>query len=274
VNRRIEVVGLGLMGLSLAWRLHEAGWEVYGTDRDPAARRHAEALGIRPRPAPSPAWVVLAVPLAALPAVVKDVAARAAPGAVITDLTSVKRPVMPILATLPDHFRVVSSHPMAGSEQGGHQAARPDLYAGRIWAMIPVPGREVPRTAVAELTRPLGVRLTELSADEHDAVAAVTSHLPYVLSLALAEVLAQGPTAADRLVGPAALAATRTAASPPELWAEILEVNRDQVVAALETMGEALDTWRTLIKTGSREQLTDAITRARAARATLTPPSA
>jgi prephenate dehydrogenase len=263
---RLEVVGLGLMGLSLAWRLQAAGWDVWGVDVDAEAVAWAESLGIRAGPAPDADWTVLAVPLSALPTAVDEVARRARPGRLVTDLTSVKGPVLPLMAALPRTLRVISSHPMAGSESGGYRAARPDLYTGRLWAAVPVPGHEPPWDALAQLVAPLGARITRIDGAEHDRVAAFTSHLPYVVSLMLSQTALEGPAGLERLVGPAFQSATRTAASPPGLWSEILAANRDAVLTALETLAEEMGRWQTLLREADRGELEEAIRRARDAR--------
>jgi prephenate dehydrogenase len=257
MSRAVEVIGLGLMGASLAWRLADAGWTVYGCDPDPDALAWAADHDIRPGPAARPDWIVIAVPIPAVPGVVDAVARRAHPGLLVTDLASVKGPVLEALARLPAEVRVVSSHPMAGNEGQGHRMARQDMYQGRIWAAVPVPGRPAPWAELEELVRPTGAVLTRLTADEHDRLAAYTSHLPYLVAMMLSHVVAMGPPGVERLVGPGLLSATRTAGSPPALWRDILDANRSNVVAALARFEEEVTRWKAILATASPDALAE-----------------
>lgn len=256
MSDQVEIWGLGLMGLSLAVGLmrSEQEFTVYGMDSSAAARAHAARRGVRIGPAPRPRWVVLAVPPAAVAPVLATATARLQPGTVVTDLTSVKHHVLPELAALPSSLRVASSHPMTGRERGGGQNFQATLYADRIWALIPVPGRESPEAEMRALVEPLGARLVTVPAARHDRLVARTSHLPYLSALALSAV-AHGDPDAPTLMGPGFLGATRTAAAPPALWSEILDANRDELVAALHDYVVELTAWETALSSLSTEHL-------------------
>jgi prephenate dehydrogenase len=264
----VEVWGLGLMGLSLATALLQSGrgFRVYGVDRSSAVERFAARQGVTIGRAPVPGWVVLAVPPSAVASVVAEVAPGLPDGTVITDVTSVKGQVLPKLAALPRALCVVSSHPMAGRERGGAASFDPDLYRGRPWALIPVPGHPVPESAMRDLVEPVGARLITVPSSRHDRLAAVTSHLPYLSALALTAVAGRESDSAD-LVGPSFLGATRTAGSPPELWSEILSANRAEVLAALRAYRTELAEWEALLASESTDPLRERIGAVQALRA-------
>ncbi len=253
---QVEIWGLGLMGLSLAAGLLQAntGLAVYGVDANPAAEAYARRQGVRIGRAPHPRWVVVAVPPQAVADVLSAATPRLAPGTVVTDITSVKHHVLPALAALPGHLEVASSHPMTGRERGGGINFQPDLYRDRVWALIPVPGRPSPEGPLRALVEPLGARVVTLPAARHDRLAARTSHLPYVSALALTN-LAREDRDTEHLMGPGFLGATRTAAAPPELWSEILDANREELLAALHDYVAELTTWEAALSSLPIDQL-------------------
>lgn len=253
---QVEIWGLGLMGLSLAVGLMQSGqaFTVYGLDASAAACKHAAAQGVQIGRAPRPRWVVLAVPPLAVGGVLATATAHLEPGTVVTDLTSVKHRVLPELAALPPELKVASSHPMAGRERGGSHNFQAHLYADRIWALIPVPGRESPEAEMRALVEPLGARVVTVPAARHDRLAARTSHLPYLSALALTAV-AHGDQDTPTLMGPGFLGATRTAAAPPELWSQILDANRDELVSALHDYVAELSNWEAALSSMPTELL-------------------
>ena len=254
-RRPVQIWGLGLMGLSLATALVAAGFRVFGRDADPEAESFAMAQGVHIGVVESPGWCVIAVPPDAVAGALSDALGHLAPDTVVTDLTSVKGSILPRLAELPPTMPVVSSHPMAGNEQGGRLHFRPDLFRERLWALIPVPGRPVPWGAMAALVGPLGVQLTIVEGDHHDRIAAVTSHLPYVSALALSSLLGSLPDEGRGLLGPGFLGATRTAQAPSALWAEILMANRESVSDALRALRRELRGWERALESGSGPDL-------------------
>lgn len=240
---RVTVIGLGLMGMSLAWRLTEAGYDVSGYDTDPLAMEFAAAHGVRPTTRRPPELAVLAVPLSSLPMAIGQWAPTWDGGTLVTDLCSVKAPVMPWLRSIAPGVAVLGSHPMAGTAGQSFSAARPDLYQGRPWALVPVPGRPCPSSRLEELLAPLDARFVSMEAAEHDRCVAYTSHLPYLVALALVSAMERAPEGWQELIGPGLLSAVRTAASPAELWTEILSANGANVQAAAADFAKELNTW-------------------------------
>lgn len=248
--RRLAVVGLGLMGTSLALALDGRGLSLQGVEPDDRVRAHVASRlpGMPLSKVPGPSLreadtVVLAVPLSALGQTAKAIRPHLAPDALVTDLTSVKGPALATLsATLPDHV-VVGSHPMAGRASAGPWEAVGDLFAGRPWAIVPA-GEAPPAmlNRVAALARLCGARPITMTAGEHDRAVAAVSHLPYLLSGALARTVAalaaQDPTVAA-MVGPGLEGAVRLAGQPS--WMDdVCDANRAELLAAWRRLGESL----------------------------------
>lgn len=245
----VAVVGLGLIGGSLACDLTRAGYRVIGIDR-PSIRRRARARGYvaTTRASLTAALrtadlVVLAVPPRASLELLRE-AARASrasgrPGLVITDVVSVKQPIVRLAERL-GLRGFVGGHPMAGRERGGLAAARAGLFQGRAWALTPTTRtRRRALRAVRALVRAVGARPVTLDAAAHDRSVAVLSHLPQLVAWALAAAArARGVDA--RLAGPAWREMTRLARSPRALWREILAANAREVRRARNVFERSL----------------------------------
>ncbi|MEK7477301.1 MAG: prephenate dehydrogenase/arogenate dehydrogenase family protein [Candidatus Coatesbacteria bacterium] len=237
---RIAVLGLGLIGGSLALALRRRGIRVTGVDPDPRARAIARRRGAVVAATSSlregvreAGIVVLAVPIQALARCLRGIAAWAPRSAVITDVASVKGPVVGLARRhLPCPGRFVGGHPMAGRETSGLAHARADLFRERVCVLTPVAGTSGSALrAVRRLWAAAGARVIELSPRRHDAAVARASHLPHLMAYALAPVLAGRDS--GRIVSGSFLDATRVAASDPALWEGILLSNRREVLGAV-----------------------------------------
>ncbi|NCT89760.1 prephenate dehydrogenase [Cellulomonas sp. APG4] len=241
----VRVVGTGLLGASVGLGLRALGVEVQLSDpsrtavllaRDVGAGVPADDASVPPR------LVVVAAP----PDVTADVVRaelEAWPGAVVTDVASVKSAVLAELRESgADLTRYVGSHPMAGSERSGPTAARPDLFAGRPWVVVGSPASSGEAVlAVRNLAVDLGASPVMLDARTHDEAVALVSHVPQVAaSLVAARLTAADPAALD-LSGQGLRDVTRVAASDPALWTSILTANADAVVPVLEALRTDLD---------------------------------
>jgi prephenate dehydrogenase len=183
--------------------------------------------------------VILCVPIEAMPALVKEFRGTLKPGALVTDVGSVKGSVDAALAPLlAGHALWIGSHPMAGSEQSGFVAARPDLFENA--AVIVTPTAQTARGAEAKATefwRALGGRVFTLSPEKHDQTVAEISHLPHLLAALL---VLNADAAGLPLVGGGFRDSTRIAAGAPDLWIEILRSNRVAVAHACESLAALL----------------------------------
>jgi prephenate dehydrogenase len=242
----VAIVGLGLIGGSLARALTRAGYRVLGVDK-PGVRRRARAQGAVAQTMATPEAaarradvVVLAAPPRANLALLRRLAGRASPGLVITDVGSVKGPICGLARRL-GLRGFVGGHPVAGTEGRGLAAASPDLFRGRAWALTPTPRGTRALSRVRALVRAVGGRPVTVSARDHDRALAFLSHLPQVVSFALLDAVRHDPVAARhlRLAGPGFRDMTRLARSPRPLWREILGQNRAEVARALRALRSA-----------------------------------
>lgn len=239
VSGSVRIVGAGLLGASIGQALTAAGVDVALADASPTQLRLAIDYGAgRAASADdSPALIVVATP----PDVVADVIERELhdfPDAVVTDVASVKLlPLQQLRARGVDISRYIGSHPLAGRERGGALSARSDLFVGRSWVICR--DEETTRESLAlleALVLELGAIPVEMSPEDHDAAVALTSHVPQLVSSALAGRLRTAPDEFLRLAGQGVRDVTRIAASSPELWVQILEANRAPVVAVLDPL--------------------------------------
>jgi prephenate dehydrogenase len=207
---RVVVLGLGLVGGSLARLLHARGADVVGYDADAATRTAAAAAGLRVADDVAGAVaeagvVVLAVPLRAMGAVAAEVAAAAPPGVTVTDVGSVKGPVRQAVAAAGLGERYVGAHPMAGTEHSGFGASSAALLDGAPWAVTVAAGASTPGVGTAGtdparlaavlrlVTGRLGGTAAVLTDELHDEAAALVSHVPHVLATQLLNAVAGAP---------------------------------------------------------------------------------
>ena len=259
----IAVVGTGLIGasLGLALRRRSPGLDVVGADLDPANAAEALRRGALARTAEIPVAiaeadvVVLAVPLDALPALFEVAAAQARPGALITDVGSVKGSVAEAARVLPEAVRYVGGHPMAGAAVGGPEHADALLFENAVWVLCPPPGTpEAGDLAdyapdLLSMVEAAGARPVLMDADRHDVVAATISHLPQLLSVALVEHAAETGDDALGLAAGGFRDMTRIAGSQFSMWAPILRDNRIAVTAVLDAFLARLGALRETVET-------------------------
>ncbi len=257
---KIAIVGLGLVGGSLAMAAR-AAWPqslVIGVDRnavlEQAMVRHAIDVASDDLMIISEAdLVVLATPVAEIVRLLPRLSDCVVAGAVVTDVGSTKRAVMEAARSLPGRLPFVGGHPLAGAARGGFEAARPDLYAGRPWLLVP--GADGSADAMAKLTafvEGLGAHpVVVASAAEHDRLLALLSHLPQLAVSALMAVVGDGVGAEGlALAGRGLIDTTRLASSPADIWRDICATNADEIGPALDQLIAALQRLRDGLATG------------------------
>jgi prephenate dehydrogenase len=269
---RVAVVGLGLLGGSVALAARERGVarEVVGATRSSEARAQALASGAVDRIAPigevarGADLVVLATPVGAMTAAVRALA----PGlgaCTVTDVGSVKAPLVDTLpGLLPPGCVYVGSHPMAGSHERGMSHARADLLE-RAVCIVTEASDALAGARVVAFWEALGAHVVRRTAAQHDAEVAWVSHLPHLLAFAFAGALAQAPGAAAELAGAGFRDFTRIARSDAELWADILTANRKALAAPLGAAGVQLEAIARLLEAGDAEGLDRLLSAARSA---------
>jgi prephenate dehydrogenase len=246
VRPSVSIVGLGLIGGSLARVLRSRGWRVIGIDQ-PAVMRRAKAARAISEAAPRLERAVEAdiVVLAAYPranrVLLRRLAPLARPGLAITDVGSVKERICDEARRL-GVAGFVGGHPMAGSERAGFAASSAALFRGRPWILTPAGSAPRAVAAVRRMIRAAGARPVAMSPAEHDRVVAFLSHLPQIASWALRDAVLADEVASRHLAvaGPAFADMTRLARSPVELWRKILMENHANVERALAAFKEAL----------------------------------
>jgi prephenate dehydrogenase len=280
VAGRVAVIGTGLIGGSIGLALGERDYEVVGWDRDELRRIRARELGAIGVVAASiddavagADLVIVAVPVGAIAVTV--VAALDAGAAVVTDVGSVKAPVVTEVEKLrPDESaRFVGGHPMAGSEQDGIDGADASLFVGSTWVLTPSANTDERSYTIAlRVIRDLGGDLVTLTPEHHDELVALVSHVPQLAASRLLDVASateeDRPTLM-RLAAGGFRDMTRIAAGHPGIWPDILATNRDAVLGALDVYVAALLAAREIVASGSRDELLVLLERARAARRNL-----
>jgi cyclohexadieny/prephenate dehydrogenase len=278
--RRIAVIGLGLLGGSVA-RAARAAFPaigVTGYDADPAVRARAAEIALADTIAADPVaavagadLVVLCVPVGAMEAAARAMAPGLAPGVVISDVGSSKASVAQALrAALPGH-RVIPAHPVAGTEQSGPDAGFATLFRNR-WCILTPPTDVDPAdlARLAALWEGFGARVETMDAEHHDLVLGVTSHLPHLIAYTIVGTASDLERVTQSEVIKYSAGGfrdfTRIAASDPTMWRDVFLNNRDAVLDMLGRFNRDLADLENAIRDGDGERLFDHFTRTRAIR--------
>lgn len=269
---RALVVGVGLIGGSIALALRRAGWVVLGRDASETILSEALDLGVIDDVAPEGAVLDVSVTFVATP--VGVIAAEVARSLIdttglVTDAGSVKSSMLGLMSDA----RYIGGHPMAGSELEGVAGARADLFEGRTWVLTPVPTTDNDALArIRSIVSSFGAETVFLPPEAHDSMVAVVSHVPH---LTAASLMGLASSASDEHRGLLRLAAggfrdmTRIAAGSPAIWPDICSENAVAITAELGALIDALTELRTIVATDDREQLLAILERARVARVAL-----
>lgn len=269
---RALVVGVGLIGGSIALALRRAGWFVLGRDRSETSLAQALSAGVIDAVAPDGRLAdveltFVATPVGAIAGEVRR--ALVDTDGLVTDAGSVKSG---LLAEMADP-RFIGGHPMAGSELEGISGARSDLFEGRTWVLTPVATSDDDALArVRSVVSSFGADTVFLPPEAHDAMVAVVSHVPH---LTAASLMGLAASASDEHRGLLRLAAggfrdmTRIAAGSPTIWPDICVENAEAIVTQLDALIASLSTVRTVVQQGDRDALLAILERARAARTAL-----
>ena len=274
------IIGVGLIGGSLARALREAGVcrEVVGSGRNPVHLQQAVDLGVIDRFDTDPAravagadMVLVAVPLGAMESVFESIRDHLAENAVLTDAGSAKGSVIEAaqraFGAVPGNF--VPGHPIAGTEQSGVGASFAGLYRDRRVILTPADTTDPVATArVRAMWEAAGAYVTEMTAVHHDAVLAATSHLPHVLAYTLVDSLARLGDQ-DEIFEYAAGGFrdfTRIASSDPVMWRDICLANGDAIELLIEHFIEDLQALKGAVHLHDGERLLEIFTSAKQAR--------
>lgn len=290
---RVAILGLGLMGGSLGMALksvdrwgQEGGPVVVGWNRTVERTQEALDRGIIDvavtdvaEAAAGADLIVVATPVSTVADIVIAAAGASAPGAVITDVGSVKREIVTAVEEdLGGACYFVGGHPMCGSELAGLNAARADLYEGATWVLTPTSHtHHVAFKRLQQLIRGLGARVLTVDPESHDEFVAVVSHLPHLTAAALLNVAAGQAAEAGGLLQLAAGGfrdVTRIASGSPALWADICTANRAAITSSLDALIGQIQDLRSAISRGNSAEVSELLTGAREMRAALPVPKA
>jgi prephenate dehydrogenase len=237
---RVGVVGLGLIGGSVALAARKSGHSVAGFDINQTNVESGLDMGLIDVKTASLEALVdgadavfIAVPLGHLPTTIAEGLDAAPATCVVTDVGSLKRGVAPV----PADPRFVGGHPLAGAESAGSAGARADLFEGATWYLTPSEASDPELyERLAELISGFGAKPVATTPELHDELMALVSHLPHVLANILVAQAAATPLVADGVpaTGPSFRDATRVAGSNTAIWADIYLLNRHALSAEID----------------------------------------
>jgi shikimate dehydrogenase len=272
------IVGTGLMGTSLAMALRGTAKRLHGVDRNPqhlaGAARHFDRVSVElTDEALLSDVIVLATPVRTILVMLDQLAKRARPGTLITDIGSTKRDIVAEMSALPDHLLAIGGHPMCGRETSGPQDATGDLFADRPYIFCPTL-RTTPAALrfAQDLAACLRATCYILDADKHDAAVAAISHLPYLVSsglVGMVQQIANQDSVADlpwQLASTGFKDTSRLAGSDVAMMADIVETNREAVFHALDVFHEQIDSLKGMLLHARDLQLRDKLERIRQGR--------
>ncbi len=258
----VVIAGVGLIGGSFGLALKGAGFggRILGVSSpqtiEKALRRGAIDEGASLEDAaPRADLIYLAGPIRAILETIPKLDGLVREGALVTDAGSTKRRICDAGRGL-RRALFVGGHPMAGKERRGVEEAEAELFRGRPYLLAPARPEDLESGAALEFTgwlRRIGAEVRVMTPEEHDRAVALSSHLPQMLSTALAAALG-GEEGARWAAGPGLVDMTRLALSGWDIWQDILETNRDEIVRALESFGGDLDAMRAQLERGLPEE--------------------
>jgi cyclohexadieny/prephenate dehydrogenase len=278
---RLALIGTGLIGSSIARaaRAQGAARSIVATARSAATRRRVAELGIADQVVDTNAaavegadLVIVCIPVGASGAVAEEIAPHLRPGAIVSDVGSVKGSVLRDMAPhIPTGVHLIPAHPVAGTEYSGPDAGFAELFVNRWCILTPPPDAD--KNAIERLAafwRALGANVETMSAEHHDLVLAVTSHLPHLIAYTIvgtADELGQ-VTRSEVLQFSAGgfRDFTRIAASDPTMWRDVFLANKDAVLEMLGRFNEDISDLTRAIRRGDGDALFNHFTRTRAIR--------
>src|SRR3954470_14571717 len=281
VFNRVALIGMGLIGSSIARaaRAQGAAGSIVATARSAATRRRIAELGLavqvvetNPPAAEGDDLVIVAIPVGACGPVAAEIGPHLAPGAVVSDVGSVKGAVVKDMSPhIPAGVHFVPAHPVAGTEHSGPDAGFAQLFVDRWCILTPPSGTDVAATErLAAFWRLLGANVETMSAEHHDLVLGITSHLPHLIAYTIvgtADELSQVTRSEVlRFSAGGFRDFTRIAASDPIMWRDVFLANKDAVLEMLGRFNEDLSALTRAMRSGDGQALHDHFTRTRAIR--------
>lgn len=248
----VGIFGLGLIGGSIALALKGHCRALIGFDSHLPTLELAlsknivdHALAVSPSPILGEGLgvrvdlLILATPVQAIINIIQHLPSLVPSPCILLDLGSTKQNIVQAMSTLPERFDPIGGHPICGKEKLGLENADANLYQDAPFVITPL-ARTTQRaySAIEQIVLAIGAHLIEMTAAEHDRILACTSHLPFLLSSALAH-----STSSDfaSLIGPGFRSTSRLAGTPSHIMTDILKSNRQNVLRSLLVFRESLD---------------------------------
>ena len=269
---QITLIGVGLIGGSFVLDLkrHRLAHTIIGIDTSPTnldralERRVIDRASsqITPVAIQSSDLVLIATPVASLPAICQALAPLLSPHTIISDVGSTKQATLAAFAQhLPQHYpHCVASHPIAGSDRSGALAAQFGLYQGKKLILCPHEQQDTGSlNTIAQLWQNIGAEVHTMPAAEHDQIFAAVSHFPHLLAFAYVHQMLDHPQGAHYLnfAGSGFRDFTRIAASSPEMWRDIALANRDSLLQLIREQKQQLEQLERSLKTHNAQELHD-----------------
>ncbi len=279
--KKLALIGIGLIGSSIARaaRAHQLVESIAISTRKPETLAEAKALGLgdiytldAAEAVRGADLVILCTPVGAYEQVMVSIAGALAPGAILSDVGSVKQYVQRVLAPhVPPGVQLIPAHPIAGTEHSGPAAGFAELFIGRWCVLTPEAG--IDPVAIDRLTSfwgAMGSRVEVMGASHHDMVLAITSHVPHLIAYNIVGTVAdlEKDTQSEVIKFSASgfRDFTRIAASDPVMWRDVFLTNRDAVLEMLGRFLEDLSKLQRMVRVGDGEGMEALFTRTRAIR--------
>jgi prephenate dehydrogenase len=269
-NKSIAIVGLGLMGgsLALALRKRYPALSLYGVTRNRQTLRHAKRkkvisdgyTSIRALYAEHvPDMIVLATPVQVIKQNLKDICEYATNVPIVTDLGSTKAEISTLVEKEMSRFiHFIGSHPMTGSHNAGYAYADPELYTNAICFVTKSSATHIPALrTVMSLWKTLKSKVVEIDPKSHDAIVARISHLPHAVAFALVDTVARYGDEGFMYAGGGFRDFTRIAGSDPKMWLDIFATNKKNILSDLKAFRSSIDRLITMVEKSNSAKLFD-----------------
>ena len=278
---KVALIGVGLIGSSMAHAMRRAGLAAHiaGYANRPETREKARRVGFADSLPDTLAeavheadLVVLATPVGAYGALAKEMSPALKPGAIVSDVGSVKTAVIRDVGPfVPEGVHFVPAHPIAGTEQSGPEAGFAELFDGRWCILTPAPGADAHGIETLKtFWQRLGSQVEVMDAKHHDLVLAITSHVPHLIAYNIVGTAADLETVTESEVIKYSAGGfrdfTRIAASDPTMWRDVFLNNREAVLEMLGRFNEDLSALQRAIRWGDGDALFNLFARTRAIR--------
>jgi prephenate dehydrogenase len=259
-DSRIAIIGLGLMGGSLALALKGKCAALYGIDSDRATLELATARQIVDQADTDPGILVrqadlliLATPVRAIIDFIQKLPLLAQTPCIVLDLGSTKKDIVRAMSSLPERFDPIGGHPICGKEKLGLENAEASLYHGAPFIVTGLErSTQRAKSAVQQIIAAVGANAIEMNAEDHDRILAATSHLPFLLSSALA---LSTPQEFSSFVGTGFKSTSRLAGTPANMTMGILQSNQGNILSAIQAFRNSLDLIESALRSENDIQL-------------------